>query len=169
MVELVELGHSFASIFRAEVLIVSKLKHTREFRCRAEARILRGAFQVPISRESAAKRTPYSAAQALLVEEPAVFGFESVSHEDRILGLFAYGADQFMLSAGQECLHNERGGPLADAPVEGLSSADEIGKCAANFFHGSIVVGSVTVYDVDVVQLHVLERAVHGLHHLLAG
>ena len=133
-----------------------------------EAGVLRNTAKVPFSREASAQRTINARAELEVVKKPAVLDFEPVSLEDILFWLLRHWVDQVVLGADHEGLHDERGRPLADAPVEGLSSDDKMVKCAADLLHGGFVVGSVAEDDVDVVQLHVFQRAVHGLHHFFA-
>ena len=61
------------------------------------------------------------------------------------------------------------GGPLADADVERLALADDVGERLHRLLERRLGVVAVRLVEVDVVGLQPLQRAVDRLHDVLAG
>ena len=61
------------------------------------------------------------------------------------------------------------GRPLADADVERLALADDVGEGLHRLLERRLVVVAVGLVEVDVVGLQPLQRAVDRLHDVLAG
>jgi hypothetical protein len=60
------------------------------------------------------------------------------------------------------------GAPLAGAPVQGLALHDQVVHRAHGLVDRRLRVGAVAVDQVDVLEAEALQRAVHGLHEVLA-
>jgi hypothetical protein len=122
---------------------------------------------LPVSRP-AGQRAPGRQAQADVVVQPRVLLLDALAVEQVVLRLLHHRLVQVVALGDLPGGADVGRAPLAGAPVQRLALRDDVAHRPHRLLDRRVRVGAVAVDEVDVLQAEALQRAVDGLHQVLA-
>ena len=118
--------------------------------------------------QSASQWTPCGESQPDILTQSRIFMLYPLAVKQVVLWLLHQGLVQMVPVGDGPSRADFIGRPFTGAPIERLALGDHVAHGMHGFFNRCQRVRTVTVNEIDKVQVHALERAVNGLHQIFA-
>lgn len=113
--------------------------------------------------EAGKQMLPSCSAVLVIVEKLRVFTLHARSRDDGVLRLLDNRRDELVLVCNSNSLRDLIGGKLRGSPVVCFAACDEVREGPDDFQHRCEVVRTMSVDDINVVELEPFERAIDGI------
>ena len=132
------------------------------------ARSCGDAISVLAREQARRQRTPRGQAQTNVFVESGVLLLHPLAMKEVVLRLLHDRLVQVVALGNVPGGPDVGGAPLAGAPIQRFALANHVAHGPDGLFDRGVWVGPVAIHQVNVVQTKALERAVNGLHEVLA-